>query len=242
MKHIIIDTGRCNSKRFNYRSRRRSDKWPKDLATERMLPRRRYSSKQMTDRLGPLWRTLRSRVGDKWNNVYSDICKDTDNRNIRGYHLRNHIKDLVQTYTFYEDNEICVPYTEIINSDGDNKLYKFQPYDELLYVNPEGILCLREKTDTWDRKKEYPKRFLFKNNYNLAKGLNDIWYWVKYESISTPESKYRSWENYYDYLFQRKVSFNDLIRVYKKGQRCIEKKQLNKRDLRKYKLKNGSSN
>ena len=91
MKHIIIDTGRCNSKRFNYRSRRRSDKWPKDLATERMLPRRGYSSKQMTDRLGPLWRTLRSRVGDKWNNVYSDICKDTDNRNIRGWNTVKNI-------------------------------------------------------------------------------------------------------------------------------------------------------
>lgn len=240
MKPTIVNTGRWNSNRYDYKPRRRSDKEPKDCPTEAKPHKRGSYIKEMSDRLGPLWRAIRSRIGDKWNDIFSDLCEHNDSRDIRGYHLRSHVSDLVQTYTFYEGTDICVPHTEMNTSGGDNRLVEYQPYNEVLYVSPEGILCLRRKTRNWKCKKEYLNRFIHKKRGCLAKGLDDIWYKVTYEAIEAPEKKYCNWQYFYDHIFQRKASYSELTQVYKKAQRCVSKKQLGKKDLRKYKLKNGS--
>lgn len=47
------------------------------------------------DRLGPLWDYLKKHAGRPWNEVWSEICEHADIREIRGYHLREHVQQYV---------------------------------------------------------------------------------------------------------------------------------------------------
>lgn len=102
MRHVIIDTARTYCPKGNYRKRRRGKIWPKDLQKEKMKPFDTIEqTKSMSDRLRPFQRYLLKREGQPWNDVFSDICRSADLRNIRGFHLRSHIEDFVHLHTYY---------------------------------------------------------------------------------------------------------------------------------------------
>lgn len=50
-----------------------------------------------SDRLQPLYRWIDKQHGRKWNDVFSEICKKVDRRNVRGRHLIEHVLDYVWT-------------------------------------------------------------------------------------------------------------------------------------------------
>jgi hypothetical protein len=47
------------------------------------------------DRLKPLRRWIGSHVGRGWNNVYRDFCTLVDRRTVKGWHLDDHLKGMV---------------------------------------------------------------------------------------------------------------------------------------------------
>jgi hypothetical protein len=49
------------------------------------------------DHLRPLERWLRSRIGQDWDTLWSEICKAADRRSLPGWHLRQHLHMLVET-------------------------------------------------------------------------------------------------------------------------------------------------
>jgi hypothetical protein len=243
MEHIIIDTARSGSKYMNYRSARRSHKNPEDLTKESMRPKNQgWYGKDQRDRLSPMYRSIRRHEGKPWNGVYSDICSNTDPRNIRGYHLREHIKDLVYLKSHRgEDGKIYIHGAFF--RDDILELNKVVPYREILYVDPEGILRVRleiisysnyfnRKTDSSGWLREIKSQW-----YAKADG---IWYEVIFKKIEKPnkaDGKY--WQpNNWDQIRKESISYYESISIYGKAQRCISKRQLGKKDLKNLKLKN----
>ncbi len=56
----------------------------------------RYT-KSLNENLAPLVRFLRSRVGQSWNDVFSEICCHLDTGSTMKMHVRQHIEDFVLT-------------------------------------------------------------------------------------------------------------------------------------------------
>lgn len=98
MKDIIIEAtrrgGRYSSgKPHNYR--RFLKDTPEDDIPNR-IPNRWFGVSQPNDNLRPLRKFLHSRVGRRWDDVYSEIRAVTDYRNLRGNHLLEHVFDYVR--------------------------------------------------------------------------------------------------------------------------------------------------
>ncbi len=49
------------------------------------------------DRFNPLRRFLEKRLGQSWDDVWSEICGVNDRRSVTGYHLRLHVEQMVET-------------------------------------------------------------------------------------------------------------------------------------------------
>jgi len=90
-KDVILNTGRTWGSVARKNQRVKDDDMDAQCA-----PMRNYKDrKQFGDRVTPLYRYLHKQVGRPWNKVYSELCKQTDPRSIRGFHLRSHIDDIV---------------------------------------------------------------------------------------------------------------------------------------------------
>ncbi|GAB1538106.1 hypothetical protein NUACC21_07640 [Scytonema sp. NUACC21] len=58
----------------------------------------RNKSKYLSDHLGPLRRFLRSKVGQPWNEVYSQLCQRLDSNTMAGKHVIDHVWDYVERH------------------------------------------------------------------------------------------------------------------------------------------------
>lgn len=77
-----------------------------DKVSYRKMHLHGWLGKEFSDRLKPIIGMLRKNVGRPWDKVWSEICKHADSRNIRGYHLRDHILD----YVLLQGKERVYPY------------------------------------------------------------------------------------------------------------------------------------
>ena len=66
-----------------------------------------------TDHLRPLERWLRNRIGQDWNDLWSEACQVADRRNLAGWHLRQHLDMLVETERrVIQENWFCGFYVD----------------------------------------------------------------------------------------------------------------------------------
>ncbi|HZZ99769.1 MAG TPA: hypothetical protein VFK07_03630 [Candidatus Paceibacterota bacterium] len=90
--------------------------------------------KDFSDRLGPLRRFLRSRVGQPWDQVYSELARHLPKNTLTGRHIWTHVRQEVRRN--------CV-----IGPDGriyDRPECLFTDQVHGLYVHPTtGLLCYR---------------------------------------------------------------------------------------------------
>lgn len=104
MKEVIVEVARTGGR---YDSRDRVTKaFDRQRYTDiedhyypNRLPMGRHwkiDYKSIGDKLNPLEKFLRSKVGQKWDDIYSEICAVNDRRGILGYHLHTHLVQLVQ--------------------------------------------------------------------------------------------------------------------------------------------------
>lgn len=148
MYKVIIDLPRGGSWLPNHKTRLRlRAKEINSLDAEQLNdfdggPKRvfgnRYNTKSQSDRLNPLRRFLKSRVGRLWNDVHAEISAQLDNRSLmRGQHVWTHV------YGYGGVERHCFMGT-------DGKVYAKPRYgweSEVrgLYVHPvSGILCFKE--------------------------------------------------------------------------------------------------
>lgn len=112
---------------------------------ESMRPKgTRIERKQLNENLMPLIRFLESKVGNNWNNVYSEIRENINPNSSIQKHILNHVKQFVITDTvLLEDGRIIsyVPYWQrdsdyYVLNDANKEISKNE-----FYVHPEtGIL------------------------------------------------------------------------------------------------------
>jgi hypothetical protein len=95
----------------------------------------KYNGKQLNENLAPLVRFIRSRVGQNWDTVYSEICANIRITNAVQEHIRVHVAQYVETRTSIDqDGEIW------INNNRPSRLSDGSWI--MFYVHPvTGILC-----------------------------------------------------------------------------------------------------
>lgn len=143
--------------------------------------RRRWTEsghrKSFSDHLGPLRRLLRSKVGEHWDDVYSEICQRLDRNTVTGQHVISHVWDFVERYVEIING---VPYRKASGKYSSN--YPLGDWREQLYVHPQtGILCLAEK-----KPKTPPKKrddLLVADAYHQYRKLDGNWYLITLEDL-----------------------------------------------------------
>ena len=113
------------------------DRLPKRISSSRHS-QHGWDAKEFSDRLGPLKRFLRSRVGQHWDKVYSELSRSLDKQSLTGLHIWTHVWQYVEKdIEFGSDGQI---YRKPIRRIG--KIWQVQG----MYVHPKtGILSLAKK-------------------------------------------------------------------------------------------------
>lgn len=137
------------------------------IKSKQLVQRTKYFS----DNLGPLRRWLRSKVGQPWDIVYSELCQCIETKTLCGQHLLSHVWGFVEPNVVLIDG---VPYPKI------NPAYRQQPlayWRDEFYVHPDtGILCFLKKIP-----KELPKKrddLVVIDSYHQYRKLNGLWYLI----------------------------------------------------------------
>lgn len=150
-----IEGGRVNSNKWerknSHNQERRSARDfcqkvmvdPESADDEEIKPKNKVC-KEFSDKLNPMFRWLKSKVGQPWSEVRSEIVSKFDSRTTAGRHiLYDHLfSSVIDTQTgFNKYGYIVDPSIEII--DKNDQSYR-RAYEEF-YVNQDGILCQVDK-------------------------------------------------------------------------------------------------
>lgn len=196
MKDVIIDTGRYGGGWSRKGRQKDLEELPEK---EGMKGKYGWNTKSFGDRTQPLDGFLRKNVGRPWDKVWSEICQHNDSRSIRGYHLREHIWDYVQTWGEY------------------NEQYNWRYRSGWGYhIDQNGILRKnKNRREKWKPKMDPDACCIGDTEY---KRVNGCWFEVWYERVEYNEKQY-------SYLTRRveTVRYYDWVQT---RQRQLGKKEL----------------
>lgn len=137
--------------------------------------------KSFNENLNPIHRWLRSQVGRKWDEVYSELCQRLNRNNVCQNHLLFHIEEDVETKTFVENGYIGVNSYFGPASIGPNTFY-VHPLDGTLRLS-----AAKSYKRDWkaERKAAFDEnRYIDPKNpliqYHRIKG---VWYEIRLEKI-----------------------------------------------------------
>jgi hypothetical protein len=233
-----------------------------------------WNRKELNENLNPLKGFINSRVGQKWDDVWSEICQEINSNSTVQKHVLDHAKDYVETNCYY-DNQNRV-WTNTSSGPMLVSPVTYYKYSSKHYVEPETGILRKVQIIHNKKKKEKPiDRVEIGNNQQLHK-INGIWYCVTLKEFPkyplTSDSGY-GYQLINNYGLINDVLLNKTLYSLSKNKRLIEKtygynvkivdsknqvtisfllnngpnkglvyaahkKQLNKKDLKKYNLKN----
>ena len=179
-----------------------------------------YDYKQSTDVLGPLKGYLLSKVGQCWNDTYSEICANLDRRSVTGAHVFTHLWDYVERNCY-------------IASKGRIKVLGHDYGPRWFYVHPKtGILC-DSKNEGWTRygrwsrkKKKIPvTKVDLEEGKTAYEWINGVWYYTESSHVTLYKERW-------SFMLQKKV-----LDPYVESVRYL-KRQLGKKELKKLGLSN----
>lgn len=161
-------------------------KWQKDNYEGKMresLRRPWYEgncAKHFSDHLGPLRRLLRSKVGQHWDDIYSELCQRLDRNTVTGQHVFHHIWDIVERDIVLVDG---VPYRKTRQKYANP--IPFYNWRGALYIHPEtGILCLAQNKPQPVQEK---RDCIFLDTNHYYQQINQIWYFITVDDIPQGE-------------------------------------------------------
>ena len=200
LKDVIVNTSRHKDgeKRKNSLIGFREEQI--DALPEKQGMRRNHTGWRFEfgDRLNPLRSFLKQNVGRPWDDVWSDVCRHNDARNVRGRHLREHVKQYVTGAggqeglgRWYRRNDFYVDDAGILQHDDDRRRYRYRPkYDA-------------DKCKIGD---------------NLYERVNGCWFQIWYEKVEKSRQVF-------NYLLNRKEVeyYSEEVRV---RQKQLSKKEL----------------
>jgi len=185
------------------------------------LIKSRKRTKYFSDHLSPLYRWLRSHVGQSWDTVYSRLCQQLDFKTLSGQHILSHVWDFVERDVVIIND---IPYRL---SRQDYPLNPFWRWREQLYIHPDtGILCKAER-----RARKVNRRrddLVIIDKYHHYRKVDDVWYFVVFTDFptSTNECKVK------DILQKIFVNLSTLQKIYGDKIYAVSKKQCSKKAVK----------
>jgi hypothetical protein len=223
MDKVITERPRVGGRIKSPKGENKKKNWEKNNEAEsksesiRKKWKASHEEKQFSEKLGPLYRYLLSKVGCPWDEVYSEICKGLSQDSVVQSHVRDHVFDFVTVDCYEENGYIYDAKHPSSPMDGYGK------YHSLYVLN--GILCKlpHRKRKSW--RKEPPK---FHVGTQVLK-YRDIWYEVELVAFEDPNSKVSLKD-----MFLGQVSDRwKLHKFYGAYLRCTRKRQLNSKEIEK---------
>jgi hypothetical protein len=160
--------------------------------------RRRLDTRNFNENLSPLRRFLQSRVGRRWDDVYSEICQNLDRSSTVQDHVFTHIDDYVERHLDVDaEGRLFVHRAGSWRVDGERHFTEpfYGPFG--LHVDPrDGILKL-DKDEVTFRQRFWFGRAAYrpgaaapetKVHYVDGKELelrriDGVWYWVTWDTV-----------------------------------------------------------
>jgi hypothetical protein len=200
---------------------------------------RKGDLKELNENLAPFYRFLDKQVGRPWNNVYSEIREQINANSAVQLHILQHLDQHVELHVVLDEDG--KPWKE--------NGYSFRSYQvDGLYVCPKTGLLKENKLPSW--RKRYPAA---DPNYIV---IDDKTYvesehgWFGIELTSCPRTYVRnpsgaygrnynvvSYERHWDALHKKMMTVPELNAFYGRDVRCITKRSLNKKELKKLGLR-----
>lgn len=204
--------------------------WDELPKTETMCSRWNNWEQGTSYVFGVIWKYLRSKVGEKWDDIYSEICNNLQNHRIKDIILMQVEREIVVI-----DGVCCWSRTNHPISDG-------------FYVNPEtGLLEEAPPRKRYHRAK-YPKAIWGKDKNKKPiqyHKINGIWYEVQIKTyVGRPyliqgnlffDGKFPFYDTVLLKTFTNKYSMEY---IYDGKYMGISKRQLNSKELKKLNLRN----
>jgi len=195
--------------------------------------------KGLTDLLGPLRRWLQAQVGRPWNDVYSEACAVIKPDSIIRVHVKTHLLQFVERHTFMHAGKVClldtgyrargiIPVTE--------RRYGWN----LFFIHPEsGLLCAIPQK-SWKilraaRQAARADNFRWLEGNVALKQIAGIWFVCQFRAVSS-DGRFKA----YDHALGQHVGRGGLLQRDGHYLHCIAKRQLSRRELRRYDLRNVS--
>lgn len=236
MHKVVIERPRWNPG-LGKRGRRANlpdDLQPKFEGTKRPHAQR----KGLTDLLGPLKRWLQSQVGRPWNDVYSEACAVIKPDSLIRAHVKTHLLQFVERHTFMHDGKVCV-------LDIGYRGRGIVPVQErrygwnLFFVHPEtGLLkpIPQISKRAWRaREPQPPVTIHWIGKHVAVQRIRGLWFECHFEVVPVGV-RFKA----YDHALERIVSRGELTRYDTRYFLCTLKRQLSKRELRRFGLRNSS--
>jgi len=191
--------------------------------------------------LAVLRRFLQSRVGRPWDEVYSEVCAEADDRSFDGHHLREWLEMEVEQNCYIEDGEVF-----------DQRGLHMGNFWGEFYVHPETRTLEYVKKTRSYRAPVYEQK-VFEMDDHLYHEHEGIWYRVKMQEVERKGDK--KWgvywlENVHDVFLSDYLTFavyyysvtEKLKRKYGLSPNgkvwvCVAKESANSREIAKLKKK-----
>ena len=194
------------------------------------------------EHLGPLRRWLRSQLGRPWDDIYSEACAVIKPDSIVRNHIKLHLLQFVERRTFIRDGQIWCFATGCL---GTEKLVEenaslWSPF----YVHPQtGLLCevrLRRRIRRRDADAELrAKTQRWLNENTLLRELNGIWFECSV-NLFPPHFVWGDDPTRFDVAERRLIGPGQARSLYGKAVFCHAKRQLSRRELRGFGVRNSA--
>ena len=207
------------------------------------IKRMHTQRKGQRDLLGPLQRWLHSKIGHPWNEVYSEACSVIHFDNYVRVHVKTHLLQFVERNTFMHNGKVCVLDTGY-RGRGIIQVTERRYGWNLFYVHPENGLLLeipqQPRPRRFDRNAERRAQMSrWVNETSVLRQLNGCWFECGVAPFPRRFAKGDSpWR--FDVAEKKLICRSIAHDVYAKPVYCTTKRQLSRRELRRYGLRNDS--
>lgn len=238
MSKLLVDRPRYGHA-SNYRGVRHTLKQLDDENAPTKLSMRKihkmhYRGKELNEYLAPLYRYLNKQEGRKWDDVYSEIRANINLNTAVQYHVWQHVFDLVEINVQIIDGRVCnaagSAFLESYRHSGSTKEMYVDPRDGILRFQPQRS---RQERNLWWKKQN--EETIFKHDeLTEYRRIDGIWYEICFAKID-PKDLNETFRGQHDCIMKEFLCYRDLNKYYV-GRYPISKCQLNKREIKRFKL------
>lgn len=242
MDKVIVERPRIGRNRKNDQ-KGEGKRWQKSIINEDFgakrestARRRRTDHKELNEHLGPLKRFLRTRVGQHWDKVYSEIRSCIDPKSAVQMHILQHLEWYVEVNTKqWEDGEITDTKGQTI-------------YDEYFVHPVTKVLTKNPKYGTrWAKYKKPEPKFIKMNDRSFME-IKGVWYEIGLKPMPPRSDKKRPYYLYsypdpmvFDEVFRGNTTYDQAMSFYGGHYYATMKRQLNSKEIHQMGLKHSQA-